>query len=352
MKKIISLFKKLLDNYKAFKYLINEERSYKSRVNFLIRIKCLLNGFSTEKYELYNFRINNMNKYLSDFQRRKTSIINRPYSIILNDKEIFSKIVDISNKTSKLFGKIENGNIIIDHRKVTLNEFLKFIEQQNTIIVKKNHGGGGKGIFKIQHIDQEIYINNELQTEIELNQIIVKLNDYLIMEYLNQAEYAHNIYPGTINTIRILTIQDPKTNEIIIPIAVHKFGSKNTEPADNVRNGGVTAQIDLETGLLKKGALHFENNKKIEWIDVHPDTKVKIEGTQIPNWGRIKEEIIDVVNTLNFLPYVGWDIVITNNGFQIIEGNNFSDVNILQIHQPLLVDKRVREFYRYYKIIR
>lgn len=352
MKKIIGFFKNIMDNYRAVKYLINEEKSYKSKVNFLIKIKCLLKGFSTEKYELYNFRRNNMNNYLSDFHRRKTSIINRPYSIILDDKEIFSKITGISNKTSKLFGKIENGNIIMNHRKVTLSEFLKFIEQQNKIIIKKNHGGGGKGIFKIQYIDQKIYINNELQTEKELNKIIVNLNDYLIMEYLNQADYAHNIYPGTINTIRILTMKDPKTSEIIIPIAVHKFGSKNTEPADNVRNGGVTAQIDLETGLLNKGALHLENNKKIEWIDVHPDTKVKIEGTQIPDWQKMKEELIEVANEFMFLPYVGWDVLITNNGIQIIEGNNFSDVNILQIHQPLLVDKRVKDFYRYYKIIR
>jgi hypothetical protein len=38
-------------------------------------------------------------------------------------------------------------------------------------------------------------------------------------------------------------------------------------------------------------------------------------------------------------------VVVTEDGFRILEGNNFSDVNLLQIHGPLLKDERVAAFY-------
>jgi hypothetical protein len=44
---------------------------------------------------------------------------------------------------------------------------------------------------------------------------------------------------------------------------------------------------------------------------------------------------------------VGWDVMVTDDGFQVIEGNKFSDVQVLQVHRPLPDDRRVRDFYRH-----
>ncbi|MDN6160762.1 MAG: hypothetical protein L0I85_06245, partial [Staphylococcus equorum] len=159
------------------------------------------------------------------------------------------------------------------------------------------------------------------------------------------------IFPGTINTIRILVMRDPSTKQPFIATAVHKFGSKKTEPVDNVSNGGMTALVNLKTGVLEKSALHSMNNKEIEWINLHPDTKEIIEGVQIPNWSEIKKGILLMTNKFEQIQYVGWDVVVTNNGFKVIEGNNYSDVNILQIHQPLLENEKVKAFYEHHEII-
>jgi hypothetical protein len=45
-----------------------------------------------------------------------------------------------------------------------------------------------------------------------------------------------------------------------------------------------------------------------------------------------------------YIPYVGWDIIVTDDGFCAIEGNNHPHLG----HQdmaPLLTDPRVRAFY-------
>jgi Sugar-transfer associated ATP-grasp len=49
--------------------------------------------------------------------------------------------------------------------------------------------------------------------------------------------------------------------------------------------------------------------------------------------------------------YVGWDIIVTPNGPVVLEGNYFSDVNLLQVHRPLLSDERVHGFYDHHGIL-
>lgn len=43
------------------------------------------------------------------------------------------------------------------------------------------------------------------------------------------------------------------------------------------------------------------------------------------------------------LHYVGWNVLVSRDGYAVIEGNNRPDVSV-QIHGPLLTDERVRRF--------
>jgi len=71
----------------------------------------------------------------------------------------------------------------------------------------------------------------------------------------------------------------------------------------------------------------------------------------MPNWDLIKNEILNAASKIPFIHYIGWDVVITDDGYKVIEANNYSDVNLLQVHQPLLRDDRVLEFFKYHGII-
>ena len=243
--------------------------------------------------------------------------------MVLNDKNVFSKILAANQITPQIYGKLKDGKIYLEQEEVSVDTFKAFLIEKSKVIIKKYDGGGGKGVYRVIYSHEKFNVNNGLLSLEEFISYIRSLDNYLIMEHLEQARYSNNIYAGTINSIRVITMKDPKTGEVFIPIAVHKFGSKKTEPADNVWRGGLTAQVDLETGILKKSALHHFKNKKIEWVEQHPDTKVKIEGTRIPNWDQVKRQVIEIAHSLDFLNYVGWDVVVTDNGIKIVEGNNF-----------------------------
>src|SRR5699024_5080801 len=158
--------------------------------------------------------------------------------------------------------------------------------------------------------------------------------------------YSNNIYSGTINTIRILTMRDPDTREALIATAVHLCGREKTKPVHHVWKGGITASVDLDTVVLQQHASHHSYITKIQWKETQLDTNEKIEGTVIPNWENVKSTVLNLTNELSYLNYVGWDAVVTDDSVKVIEGNNYSDVNILQIHQPLLNNKKVKRFYK------
>src|SRR5699024_8302808 len=352
LKKIYNLLKKVIINIVCLRYLFNEEKTSKSNLGFIKKIKYLTKGFSSEKYYLYNFKENNHRKYLSDYQRQKTYKINNKYYIVIDDKILFEKIFKNDKLTPINYGTIEKGIIQIENQRKTIDSFINFIKEKSQIIIKKKSGGGGKGIFKVSCLNDKFYIDDSVIDCEELKKLIYKLDNSIIQEHIIQAEYSNDIYSGTVNTIRILTMRDPDTKEAFIATAVHKFGSERTKPVDNVWNGGMTALVDLETGTLQKSAYHHENNKVISWQENHPDTNKKIEGITIPNWDKVKESIIKLTDDLSFLHYVGWDVVVTDNGVKVIEGNNYSDVNILQIHEPLLKNDKIKKFYRYHNIIK
>ncbi len=79
-------------------------------------------------------------------------------------------------------------------------------------------------------------------------------------------------------------------------------------------------------------------------LSVHPDTGVEITGTKLPHWEYVTSKLLEVCREMAYIPYVGWDIVITERGFTVIEGNNYPDLGH-QYYGPLLVDPRVRAFY-------
>jgi hypothetical protein len=45
-------------------------------------------------------------------------------------------------------------------------------------------------------------------------------------------------------------------------------------------------------------------------------------------------------------------VVVARDGPVLIEGNNHSDVNLIQAHRPLLANARVRAFYERHGILR
>lgn len=328
-----------------------KEFQSKMKVDLLTKVTMWSKGFLGESKYIYRLNKENYMYYLSDFKRLKTIYINKGYSFVLNNKIIFERTFRDSLMIPKIIALVLKGKIIAQDGEVNdIQSLVDYLRINGCVVIKPIAGGWGLGVNILRMIDGDIYCNNKIISIDNLSNKIKEMDDYFINEFIRQGDYAEKLNPATTNTIRIITMIDPESNEAFIPIAVQRIGTNRSAPADNWTRGGISAEIDVDTGTLKKGAAYPFNNKVI-WHKRHPDTGAEIEGLKIPDWETIKNSILNAANKHSYIKYIGWDVVSTRNGIMVIEGNNYTDVNLLQIHRPLLKDERIKKFYKYHGII-
>jgi hypothetical protein len=116
-----------------------------------------------------------------------------------------------------------------------------------------------------------------------------------------------------------------------------RIGSSRTGFTDNVGYGGICVMVDSETGELYNP--ETITNHVFNPCPEHPDTGTPIAGF-IPYWDVVSEKILDICRYLSELEYLGFDIAITTEGFQVIEINIHQD-----LHKVASMSDEVKAFY-------
>lgn len=318
------------------------------------RLTTIFHGFTYEKYIHYNLKENNYKDYFTDIGRSLSRFINEPHSEVLNNKLIFEKIVGSRINVARNLALLEKGKIIPLSSGVKLensNDLLDLCKKYKGLVLKPNTGAFGKGLKIIRFRNGELNYNGKPCSAEEVFKKLRNLDNYLVTEYVQQANYSAEIFPDTTNTLRIITMRSPEDGKVFIPSALHRFGTSRTIPIDNWGDGdGACASIDVDSGIMGEVAI-YSGGQSLEWISEHPETGSPIKGEKVPNWENVKNELIKTVEELPYLKYVGWDVAVTENGITVIEGNNHANPRLFQIHFPLLKNQRAREFFSYYNCL-
>ncbi len=122
--------------------------------------------------------------------------------ISLNDYFISKNI-----ETPTVVAIIIKGQIQSNIReKLSYEELIEKLFRSNSgvFFIKPDKGKGGKGIFIIKKINNELYINDELlDSKLFMNKI--RHDDFIIQENISQRSDLNSIYPSSVNTLRIIT---------------------------------------------------------------------------------------------------------------------------------------------------
>ncbi len=344
-----------LDRIAAFGILFSKEKRYKTKLGLFQRMGYWRKGFLSDSAIQY-FGEEGDSKYrdfMSDSQRwMKVPVINAKYGIVLADKLMFNDYFDrFSEHLAPIFFYVRNNKLFTDKFvPQNIQDFLALMKVQKDVIIKPKSGYGGLGIFLFQYKDQQYWVNQEPIEEGKIESWLLSLHDYIVMEKIVQTGYAHKIFPQTVNTIRLVTMLDPITGEVHLGGAAQRFGGINTIPADNWTSGGLSAALDMETGMIGNCAIN-PKGKPLEWIEKHPDSGEQISGIEVPNWNSVCNKIKEIARFCHFCPYIGWDLVVNKEGFVILEANDSPDVHILQIHEPLIATEKNKSFFKHYGVI-
>jgi len=219
--------------------------------------------------------------------------------IILDDKRLFyKKYKEFFIHDLYSLEELKQNPTIID----------ALLTKEKKVVLKEASGKCGAGV-KICHTEN-------LHSESLLK--MMQEGEFDILEtYIKQHSQMQKLSPSAVNTIRIFTqIRKGGQYEVLgcrIRISV------NCE-VDNLAAGNLAAPIDKKTGIINGPGVYSDITKAPE--SVHPITDVSIVGFQIPYW----EEILTMVKIASLKHpqnrSIGWDVVLTENGPGLLEGNH------------------------------
>lgn len=237
-----------------------------------------------------------MVKYMNKYNKKD-------YIHYLNEKPHFNKFFNDYVKRDWLYVK-EAGE----------NQFNGFLDKHECIIIKPMNGvegGGIKKMFSAECVDRHsIFL--QMQTE-----------DVLIEECI--VPHPRMVFGNTsVNTIRTMTILDRNGKGHVVK-AMLRAGVGDTV-VDNYAQGGSIYEVDVNSGVVnsygksKAGNLHL----------YHPGTDIIMLGYQIPNWKQVVDISEKAAEHLPQVRIIGWDVAITQDGVQMIEGNHNPDYELYE----------------------
>ena len=345
----------------ALRLFVHEEAPAIMRFRMPLRRRLWLwrHGFLSQADVLYGesgITEDNHHRYLSSYQRDLTQRINGRWGEALENKLLFHHLLDdFPERRPTIHAHLMDGRYTpVDTEETATSgadaadRVLALLDEHRTLVLKPTYGTIGKRILICERVADGYRVNGEYRSREEFAARVRGLDDYLISEFVEQAPYAASLYPDSPNTLRVLTMVGPDSGEPFVAAAAHRIGTDRSAPLDNWSRGGLSADIDPATGELG-GAVQYPYDGHRERHTSHPDTGAAIAGVEIPGWPAIREGILDIAANCSQIPYVGWDLVVTDEGeFEVIEGNNCSGVRVFQVHRPLLDDPRIRRFYEHY----
>ena len=63
---------------------------------------------------------------------------------------------------------------------------------------------------------------------------------------------------------------------------------------------------------------------------IHPGTDIVMLGYRIPNWDKVIEGSEKAAEMLPQIRIIGWDVAITEDGIELIEGNHNPDYELFE----------------------
>lgn len=308
-------------------------------------------GFFSTNIKLYGLNDRNYVQYLADFDYYRLQPINGPYNKWIDDKLTIKYILCPFNKfLPRYFYQLSsNRSGVVIHRLMDcprelgsdVTDIIKLLEVEGCLAAKLAAGTRGDGFCKIAYREDQYYINEAHVTKNQLTEFLNSLDKYIICEYLFTHKDLAGIWAETPNSVRVLVIKEDGGQPRVAGSFI-RFGTASSGAVDNICAGGIAATVDIDTGRFSKGRIYLNHAWKPS--EIHPDTRVPIEGT-LPFWDQIQAVIPAVCSYIPQMRFMGFDIIITDNGFKINEINSHPTIDLHNCWCPIYTDDNCKDFF-------
>lgn len=219
-----------------------------------------------------------------------------------------------------------NGYLLSKDRKIINKDYLlELIKDRKEAVVKKAFNSeGGKGIE---------FISGE-NIALDLKKILERDDDDLVIqEKIIQHKEYEALHPGSVNTLRIMSLISRDGVKIFKTCI--RIGAGDGK-VDNITSGGFFVGIDEDGITMDKGA---GADGKV--LFEHPDLKYKLGGIKLTGVDKAKEMVKKAHGIMAHCRIAAWDIAIDLNGEPVLIETNLSMAGIGNIQScsgPLFGD--------------
>ncbi len=242
------------------------------------------------------------------------------YIALLRDKYAFANYLTPAlgkDRVVPVKALVTDGKAFIcdENRWTSVTELLT---EGSSLVYKLVDGECADGVMLVETSSGKVTADNKVYKKEEFVKSL-KNNTYIVQDVVVQHDALKAFKTKSVNTIRIVTIKG-KSGKIGVFSAFLRLSASAESFVDNRARGGLGIGIDLDTGkLMKYGLPHDNFGSKLE---VHPLSGITFEGYQLPYWKEVVELVVNAHKQFYKLQSIGWDVIITENGPTLLEGND------------------------------
>ncbi len=197
----------------------------------------------------------------------------------------------------------------------TPDQVRAFLARNSHFLVKDNLGTQGKSIFQ--------YDAGDVDPDTFLREYGGK--PFLLEAFIAQHPSVTALNPSTVNTVRIQTFR--RGDRVLLAGGCIRCGGAGAF-VDNFHQGGVAYPLDMDTGRVTGQGRQLTGRCYLR----HPSTGQYMPGFQVPFWEDVTAMVKKAAVTVPHIGYVGWDVAITPEGPELVEGNiNYPDPIVVQL---------------------
>jgi hypothetical protein len=250
-------------------------------------------GFYAETLQMYDLQAHDLDDYISDYERVRTLATINEARHVLDDKLVtYLYLSQVGVPTPTVYAQVHDGRLFWLSPEPPRGGSGESLERRGKLAVKARAGSSGSGFAVLSRSEGVTRVDGR-----PVGDPVRELGrgSLIVSDYVEQHEQLAAIYPGTTNTMRLVTFRDVDTGEPFVAFASQRFGTRQSQPVDNVRAGGITVGIDLATGTYTRAVRPPQGklgNTGFTWFDEHPETGTRITDVPVPHWDLVCDGVL------------------------------------------------------------
>ncbi len=330
---------------KAFLRALGEDlRNSKEPIRW--KLWAYRHSFFSDRIKLYGLTPDNYHRYLTDFTYYQMQPINGEFSKWLDDKLSLKYLLQPFNQNlPEYYYLLDHGHVtrLMDCPLAEVDDecIVSLLEMKGCLAAKLMAGSRGKGFHRLTCHNNDYYVDAVSMNRTDMMAFLIELSGYLITEYTSSHHALTAISGIRPCSLRIVTVN--LGGDDSIAGAYLKLGTEASGYVDNISAGGIAVWVDIDSGKFSCGLMY--DGQYYVTITNHPDSKMPVEGT-VPFWQEIKATVLKISHYVPHLKLMGFDIMISDTGFKVIEINSRPALDTLSYFDPIHTKSLFSEFFR------